>query len=62
MMSNGTDVTLDATSLAKIKVIAEVINHARGRKIKITKFKRRKYHDKTIGHRQNFTELKILEN
>ncbi len=41
------------------EVIAEVIEHGRGKKIKIIKFKRRKHHLKHQGHRQAFTAIKI---
>ena len=43
------------------KVSAEVISHGRGKKIKIIKFKRRKHYDRQMGHRQDFTELKITK-
>ncbi|MCW8869598.1 MAG: 50S ribosomal protein L21, partial [Proteobacteria bacterium] len=41
------------------KVSAEVLSQGRGKKVRIIKFKRRKHHMKRMGHRQNFTELKI---
>lgn len=41
------------------KVTAEVVNHGRGEKIKIVKFRRRKHSRSQMGHRQWFTEVKI---
>ena len=41
------------------KVSAEVVQHGRGDKVYIVKFKRRKHHMKRQGHRQWFTEIKI---
>lgn len=41
------------------KVTAEVVNHGRGEKINIVKFRRRKHSRKQMGHRQWFTEVKI---
>ena len=41
------------------KVSAEVVQHGRGDKVTILKFKRRKHHMKRQGHRQWFTEIKI---
>lgn len=38
---------------------ARVVRHGRGRKIRIIKYKRRKNYHRTIGHRQDFTELVI---
>lgn len=48
-------------NLAGHKVTAEVISHGRGEKIKIIKFRRRKHHRKQMGHRQDYTEVKITE-
>lgn len=45
--------------LKKASVNAEVIAHGRHKKIKIIKFRRRKHHMKQMGHRQNFTQIKI---
>ncbi|MBT8061210.1 MAG: 50S ribosomal protein L21, partial [Gammaproteobacteria bacterium] len=41
------------------KVTARVVEHGRGDKVKIIKFKRRKNHMKKMGHRQYFTALEI---
>ncbi len=41
------------------KVIGEVTENGRGKKIKIIKFRRRKHHRKQMGHRQSYTEVKI---
>ena len=41
------------------KVTAEVQKHGRDKKIRIIKFKRRKHHMKRMGHRQNYTQVKI---
>ncbi|MBI4696291.1 MAG: 50S ribosomal protein L21 [Gammaproteobacteria bacterium] len=45
--------------LAGAKVTATVLEHGRGDKIRIVKFKRRKHHRKQMGHRQNFTKVEI---
>lgn len=42
------------------KVQLEVINHGRGKKIKILKMRRRKHYRKQMGHRQYFTEVKVI--
>ena len=44
-----------------MEVTAEVIKQARAKKIDIIKFKRRKQHMKRQGHRQYFTQVKILD-
>jgi large subunit ribosomal protein L21 len=42
------------------KVSAEVLSHGRHDKVRITKFRRRKHHLKRMGHRQSYTEVKIM--
>jgi len=42
-------------------VDAEVVEHGRGKKIDVFKKKRRKNYQKKIGHRQAYTEVKILK-
>ncbi len=41
------------------KVTATVLEHGRGEKIRIVKFKRRKQYRRQMGHRQNFTRVEI---
>ncbi|PKL96200.1 MAG: 50S ribosomal protein L21 [Gammaproteobacteria bacterium HGW-Gammaproteobacteria-8] len=59
MVADGDDVRVGAPTLEGGKVIAEVVGHGRGEKIRIIKFRRRKHHMKQMGHRQYYTELKI---
>ncbi|AWX13896.1 50S ribosomal protein L21 [Mergibacter septicus] len=59
MVVNGEDVKIGAPVLAGAKVVAEVVSHGRGDKVKIVKFRRRKHSRKQQGHRQWFTEVKI---
>lgn len=47
--------------IQNIKVTAEIVNHGRASKVDIIKFKRRKHHFKRLGHRQDFTSVKITE-
>jgi large subunit ribosomal protein L21 len=51
--------TGDAVKSAKVKGTIE--GHGRGDKIIVFKFKRKKQYKKTIGHRQNFTRVKVEE-
>jgi large subunit ribosomal protein L21 len=46
---------------ASARVRGEIAGHGRGDKIIVFKFKRKKQYKRTIGHRQNFTEVKIRE-
>ena len=59
LVADDGNVTTASNELASAAVEAEVIEHGRHKKIKILKFKRRKHHMKRMGHRQNYTKLKI---
>jgi large subunit ribosomal protein L21 len=52
-------VTIGAPYVENAQVVAEVVEQGRGEKIHIVKFHRRKHHQKTTGHRQYYTEVKI---
>ena len=43
------------------RVKATIVGDGRGEKILVFKFKRKKQYKRTIGHRQNFTEVKVGE-
>lgn len=60
MVCNGDDVTLGNPLVSDAAVSGKVLSHGRGKKITITKFKRRKHYLRKMGHRQNYTELEIL--
>jgi len=59
MVGEGQDVKIGSPFLAGGKVTAKVLDHGRGDKVNIIKFKRRKHHLKRMGHRQYFTQLEI---
>lgn len=59
MVGAGEGVQIGQPYVAGAKVIATVVSHGRGAKVKILKFRRRKHHMKRMGHRQWFTEVKI---
>ena len=61
MTSNGEDIKVGTPNVKGAKVSAEVMSNGRAKKVRIIKFKRRKHHMKQMGHRQNFTELKITK-
>ncbi len=43
------------------KVVAKVLDQSKGKKVIVTKYKRRKGYLKTQGHRQLLTELEITD-
>ena len=59
MIGEGEDVKVGTPYISGGKVTALVVEHGRGEKVKIVKFKRRKHHMKKMGHRQSFTALEI---
>jgi large subunit ribosomal protein L21 len=59
MVGEGDEVEIGTPYLAGGKVTARVVEHGRGDKVKILKFKRRKHYLKRQGHRQYFTALEI---
>ena len=61
MIANGDDIQVGAPFLDKTKVLASIVTHGRRDKIRIIKFRRRKHHRKQMGHRQSYTEVKIMQ-
>ena len=59
MVGEGEDVKVGTPYLEGGKVTATVVEHGRGEKIRIIKFKRRKHHMKKMGHRQDYTRIEI---
>ena len=59
LMVGGESIKVGTPVVDGAKVSAEVVQHGRGDKVTIVKFKRRKHHMKRQGHRQWFTEIKI---
>jgi large subunit ribosomal protein L21 len=47
------------TDLGAARVRGTILGEGRGKKILVFKFKRKKQYKKTIGHRQDFTEVKV---
>ena len=59
LVGTGDGVTVGAPLVSGAKVKATVVSHGRGDKVKIFKLRRRKHYQKTQGHRQSYTELRI---
>jgi large subunit ribosomal protein L21 len=47
--------------LEQARVTGTITGHGRGDKVIVFKFKRKKQYKRTIGHRQNFTQVKVGE-
>ena len=59
LLVDGTTVTSDADSLAKVTVTAEVLAATKGPKIIIQKYKNKTGYKKRQGHRQKLTRVKV---
>ena len=59
LVVNGATVTTDAADLANVAVTGEVLEHTKGPKIRIHKFKNKTGYHKRQGHRQKLTVVKV---
>ena len=55
------DTVFDADGLAKVKVDARVVEHVRGPKLRVFKFKPKRGYKRRTGHRQELTRLRITK-
>ena len=55
------DTVFDASGLGNVKVQARVVEHLRGPKIRVFKFKPKRGYKRTAGHRQELTRIRITE-
>lgn len=61
LLCDGDKVSVGRPTLQGVSVDAEVRRHGKGKKIVVFKKKRRKGYSRKAGHRQEFTEIKILK-
>ena len=59
MVGEGDAVSVGAPLVAGALVKATVVSQGRGEKVKIFKIRRRKHFQKSQGHRQSYTEVRI---
>lgn len=59
LVGSGDAVKVGAPFVSGAKVNATVVAHGRGEKVRIFKLRRRKHYQKSQGHRQSYTELRI---
>ena len=60
-VADGDSLKVGTPLVAGATVKARVINQGRGDKVRIFKLNRRKHYRKSQGHRQNYTEIEILD-
>jgi large subunit ribosomal protein L21 len=61
LVSKEDKVTVGKPTVAGAKVLGEIVDQTRGKKVEIIKFKRRKHQMKRQGHRQYYTDVKITQ-
>lgn len=59
LIADGDNITVGSPLVTGASVKATVLGHGRGDKVMIFKMRRRKHYQKSQGHRQNFTEIRI---
>jgi large subunit ribosomal protein L21 len=59
MVGEGESVKVGNPLVAGATVTATVVSHGRGVKVRIFKMRRRKHYQRTQGHRQNYTEIRV---
>ena len=59
LVNNDGKVTVGAPTVSGASVVADVLEHKRGKKVTTFKMKRRKGYHKTIGHRQGLTVVEV---
>ncbi len=61
ILFRGDDAVFDADGLGSVTVQAQVVEHVRGPKIRIFKFKPKRGYKRRTGHRQELTRLKVTK-
>jgi len=57
----GKDDTLFGSDLGTVKVSAEVVEHVRGPKLRVNKFKPKRGYRRRAGHRQELTRIRVTK-
>ncbi len=60
LVADGAETVVGTPHVDDSPVCAKILEHGRGKKIRVIKLKRRKNYRRTYGHRQDYTELEIL--
>jgi large subunit ribosomal protein L21 len=59
LLVDGASLTTKAEDLAKVQVTGQIVEHVKGPKIRIHKFKNKTGYHKRQGHRQKLTTLLV---
>ncbi|WP_422667301.1 50S ribosomal protein L21 [Buchnera aphidicola] len=61
LIKDENDITIGNPFISGGIIQAYIKKHGKSKKIKIVKFNRRKHYKKQQGHRQSFTDVKIID-
>jgi len=61
LIDDNKSVLIGKPKLKGVKVEAELLETKKGKKIKILKFKAKKRYQRNIGHRQEYSKIKIVK-
>lgn len=61
LTADGKKIKTGQPTVKGAKVLGEIVEHAKGPKIYVFKFKPRKKYRRKTGHRQQYTEVKITD-
>ena len=61
LTADGDKVQAGQPMVKGAQVVGQIVEHGRGPKIVVFKFKRRKNYRRKTGHRQDYTEIKITD-
>lgn len=61
MVADGDAVTVGTPMVAGARVVAEIVEHGKGEKIDVLKYKPKTRYRKRTGHRQHYTQLAIKQ-
>ena len=60
-LMNDSNELVTGSALGQARVKGTISGHGRGDKVLVFKFKRKKQYKRTIGHRQNYTQVTVNE-
>ncbi|MBQ4428170.1 MAG: 50S ribosomal protein L21 [Clostridia bacterium] len=60
MIADGSDIEIGKPVLSGVSAKGEVLEHGKGKKVIVFKYKPKKDYRKKQGHRQPYTKVKIL--
>src|SRR5437868_5554899 len=61
LLYRSNEIVTDSAALGRVSVTAKVIEHVRGEKLRVFKFKPKRGYKRRTGHRQSLTRIEVTE-